>query len=1254
MKNLKLYIVFCLLLAITTPLMAQTSLSVTDTDKNWTSVNRYDVNGKVIGASVGFYDNLGRATQSQSFDPKTGKNWASEILYDQLGRPALQTLSAPISTNSNFSYKTGFIKKSNNTDFGLSDFENANLDNPSVVGAYLNTLGWYYSTSNTSEPYQDVTSRPYSRTIYSELNPGTALKTIGGNKMNGEWKNGYVFSMPVGQELSQPQAFDDIRYNNYKIVKTVSRDIHGIETVVFTDTDGRTLATARSGNEEGGITNTRTSFIKIRNQGYVDIHIPVGRTGAFISDNNEITLPGNPGTVLEIYDLITEKIVTTPLKDLPNGFYRISIKNLAGYVPGSISVTYPENYYDYSLNYYDKAGRLVSSKQPLNKLESTFTYNSRGQLKQTHSPDEGDAAFRYRRDGQIRFSQNSKQLAAGEFSYTNYDHRARPIESGVIISDAFQTTDVNGNLPSGTRKEQHITTYDIVTSSDISALPTNYKNPSFLAGNVAKTSNENTTTYYSYDIYGRVQWIVQNITDLGIKTIDYEYDPITSQVNKVLYQKGKTDQFIHKYTYDADNYSLTKVETSTNGNDFTEHAAYTYYETGALKSTNIANKLQGIDYVYNLNGALKSINNPNAANDPGNVTGSMPDLFGMNIHYYNGDYTRSNTPKPIATTTNGIDQYNGNIKATTWNTKGQNNNAADSYYYKYNKNNWLQGASFNQNITGPDPTLEAEETRSQTVTASETVEATNGIYLKPGFGIKATTSLVFGAKIDTGVDVNGNGDYNVSGITYDANGNIKKLNRNKGAASGSNAMDKLSYTYKTDKPNQLLRVDDAVGSVTGADDIEDQDGNNYEYNDIGQLIKNNEENIAYLYNASGLVTEVKKGNQPAVKFFYNDKGHRVRKEAYNLSNGNLSHTEYYVRDAAGTAMAIYRKQGSTTNLLENTIYGASRLGVRKSDGTRLYQLTDHLGNVRAVVGRTPSGQAMAMTSATDYYPGGMAMPGRDLKSDYRYGYQGEFAETDPETGKPAFELRLYDPRINRWLTTDPYGEFTSPYLAMGNNWISNVDPDGGCVSCGISTEDGINIASAVQNQLNTVYLTGSGKHHSNSKDIINTSLLLYSVSAGATGTINDFDAITNALKNNTFLSREFNGAGKLRSYQLDPNTGKALLKGGRYKSPDGKLLTFGPEDVTKSANSFKTKVNLIKGVKAVGVVGNVAGVGLSVHQIYIDGEVTPFAGADTLMGAVAFIPGVGWVLSSGWSIARATIPPDYSTNISPTFHRFGE
>ncbi|MFV0571694.1 MAG: RHS repeat-associated core domain-containing protein [Xanthomarina gelatinilytica] len=73
----------------------------------------------------------------------------------------------------------------------------------------------------------------------------------------------------------------------------------------------------------------------------------------------------------------------------------------------------------------------------------------------------------------------------------------------------------------------------------------------------------------------------------------------------------------------------------------------------------------------------------------------------------------------------------------------------------------------------------------------------------------------------------------------------------------------------------------------------------------------------------------------------------------------------------------------------------------------------------------------------------MAMPNRNIEGGYRYGYQGEYAEKDPETEMEAFELRLWDGRIGRWLTTDPAGQFSSPYLGMGNNPINGTDPDGG-------------------------------------------------------------------------------------------------------------------------------------------------------------------------------------------------------------------
>ncbi|VAW10785.1 hypothetical protein MNBD_BACTEROID03-1238, partial [hydrothermal vent metagenome] len=78
---------------------------------------------------------------------------------------------------------------------------------------------------------------------------------------------------------------------------------------------------------------------------------------------------------------------------------------------------------------------------------------------------------------------------------------------------------------------------------------------------------------------------------------------------------------------------------------------------------------------------------------------------------------------------------------------------------------------------------------------------------------------------------------------------------------------------------------------------------------------------------------------------------------------------------------------------------------------------------------------------TDYYPGGMAMPGRNMVGDYRYAFQGQ--EKDPKTGREAFELRLWDSRIGRWLTTDPAGQYSSPYLGMGNDPINGIGLDGG-------------------------------------------------------------------------------------------------------------------------------------------------------------------------------------------------------------------
>lgn len=260
-------------------------------------------------------------------------------------------------------------------------------------------------------------------------------------------------------------------------------------------------------------------------------------------------------------------------------------------------------------------------------------------------------------------------------------------------------------------------------------------------------------------------------------------------------------------------------------------------------------------------------------------------------------------------------------------------------------------------------------------------------------------------------------------------------------------MDDLSYSYYPGK-NQLQHVADAVTETTNANDIKNQSGNNYVYNEIGQLIYNTEENIAYTYTATGLVETI---SRPGVQlnFFYNDRGHRTQKES---TISGLTTNTYYLRDVSGNVMAIYNEAGTGTTI-EHPIYGNRRIGIAKrnlgqttlSNLNYVYQLTDHLGNIRVVLQQDETGNAIAL-GKTDYYPFGMSMPERNMEGDYRYAFQGQ--EKDQETGKEVFELRLWDSRIGRWLTTDPYNQYNSPYLGMGNNPINMVDPD-----CGMACYD---------------------------------------------------------------------------------------------------------------------------------------------------------------------------------------------------------
>ena len=80
--------------------------------------------------------------------------------------------------------------------------------------------------------------------------------------------------------------------------------------------------------------------------------------------------------------------------------------------------------------------------------------------------------------------------------------------------------------------------------------------------------------------------------------------------------------------------------------------------------------------------------------------------------------------------------------------------------------------------------------------------------------------------------------------------------------------------------------------------------------------------------------------------------------------------------------------------------------------------------------------------ATDYYPFGMTMQGRNVSS-YRFGFNGK--ELDPETTNQDYGMRIYDSRLGRFLSVDPISAkfpMLSPYQFASDRPIEGIDLDG--------------------------------------------------------------------------------------------------------------------------------------------------------------------------------------------------------------------
>ncbi len=125
-----------------------------------------------------------------------------------------------------------------------------------------------------------------------------------------------------------------------------------------------------------------------------------------------------------------------------------------------------------------------------------------------------------------------------------------------------------------------------------------------------------------------------------------------------------------------------------------------------------------------------------------------------------------------------------------------------------------------------------------------------------------------------------------------------------------------------------------------------------------------------------------------------------------------------------------------------------------ADVARYYYLKDHLGSVRVTVN-----EQREVVHFEDYYPYGLAMPGRVSDAagegpDERY--TGH--ERDSETGFYYARARYYLSELGRWLVLDPLADeyaSLSPYNYAANNPLIFVDLTGRCPEHSIDEEGDI-------------------------------------------------------------------------------------------------------------------------------------------------------------------------------------------------------
>jgi RHS repeat-associated protein len=548
-----------------------------------------------------------------------------------------------------------------------------------------------------------------------------------------------------------------------------------------------------------------------------------------------------------------------------------------------------------------------------------YWYDSRGRQIMKYVPGKGKSYTAYDLLDRPVMAQNPKLRLTNQWAFVLYDAQSRPVKSGVITNDNTAAT-IQATAATSSSYPALSGTYTVYSESYYD----NYDWVSTIGAPVSSTiSNSNVnstnfiTSYNTSPAYAQPIDMSYNIrgASTGSKTL-------VLGTSTYLYSSIFYDSYGRSVQTQQSNYSsgidVSTVQYSYGGTVLRRHLAHSKAATNAQTHTMLTKYTY--DHAHRLLSLTKSadgLTDKLLSQLTYAETGQVQQkVFGSSLETQQYSYNISEqliginsgyVTTPNATTAyfgeslsyeHGFtnNQYNGGIAGVQWKTGGDNIQRA--YGYTYDNAGRLTKADFVQQNTGS--------------TAWTTDKA----------------------------------DYTVSGLAYDAGGNILRMSQ-KGLLTGSSAtIDSLAYTYFANS-NRLQKIGDAATAGGGLGDFKDSSnaGYDYAYDANGNIILDNNR---HLHTASGSAGAV---------FNLLDKP-----DSMTVAGKS---TTYYTYDAGGNMLQRRVKDfvNNTTNTytyISSYVYLNDTLQYTATEEGRMrllaggsaaydYYIKDHAGNIRAML-----------------------------------------------------------------------------------------------------------------------------------------------------------------------------------------------------------------------------------------------------------------------------------------------------------------